>query len=132
MSAGSLDTNVLVRLVIGDVPAQRQAARELIMNAEQSIHVADLALSEAIFVFQRYYEMTRPQVADAVRGLMDIETIQCSRSIFGAALAEYVAHPALSFEDCYLAAAAQHHKATPLYTFDKTLANQVEGVALVA
>ena len=45
------------------------------------------------------------------------------------ALALYVLRPALSIEDCYLALLAKHHDKQPLWTFDKKLVKQSDGLA---
>ena len=43
---------------------------------------------------------------------------------------EYLAHPKLSVTDIYLTALAHSTGATPLYTFDKKLAAQLNGAEL--
>lgn len=118
--------------MVGDIPEQRRAVRALIASNNGQLVVADVAASEAVFALGRYYDMTRPQIATAMHGLMHIKTISCNRPLITAALDDFVAHPSLSFEDCLLAAEARLSEAAPLYTFDKKMAHQLKGVQLVA
>jgi len=128
---GSLDTNALLRLILGDIPEQRQAVRALIARNNGQFVVADVAASEAVFALGRYYDMTRSQIATAMHSLMHIKTISCNRPLITTALDDFVAHPSLSFEDCLLAAEARLAEAAPLYTFDKKLAGQLSATILI-
>lgn len=127
---GSLDTNALLRYIVGDILDQAQAVEALLTRSTRIV-VADLAIIECIFVLQRYYGMTRPYVVTAIQTIMQLEVVSCSQPLFDAALKLYIAHPQLSPEDCVLAAQAQADSATPLYTFDKQLAKATDYVELI-
>lgn len=129
--AGSFDSNVLLRLVLGDVPAQRTAALSLLAAHRKQFAVADTALYEIAFVLGRNYGFTREQIAETVQGIMSLEQINCNRVMFARALDMYVAYPALSLEDCALVAYAALNNAAPLYTFDQKLAKQSGGAQLI-
>lgn len=129
--SGSLDANVLLRLLLNDVPAQNKAATKLLQSAVGQFAVADTAVIEVVFVLERHYEFTRAQIAEAIEGLMSLPEINCNRGLFTTALPLFTKHPALSFEDCCLAKYAELNDAKPLWTFDQKLANQVLSVKLV-
>lgn len=129
--AGSLDANVVLRLLLNDIPEQVEAIDQLFLTASGPFHVADTALIEVVFVLGRNYEFTRPQIAEAVQGLIALSSISCNRVLFERALPLFVAHPSLSFEDCCLSVYAELQAATPLWTFDKKLAKQAPGARLV-
>lgn len=126
---GSLDANVLLRVILGDIPEQRAQAIQLLNTGE--FMVADTAVIEAFFVLGRNYGMTRKSATRVVGEFLGQSNIHCNYTLLTKTFPLYVAHPALSFEDCYLAAHAEHSKALPLYTFDQKLAHQLEGAALV-
>ena len=127
---GSLDANVLLRLLLNDVPAQHRAALGLLQRATGQLAVADIAVVEVVFVLQRAYGLTRNQVGEAVSGLLQLKELNCNRALFEHALPAYLKHSALSFEDCCLASYAELDNATPLWTFDKKLAHQTSAAQL--
>lgn len=121
-SAGSLDSNVVLRLLVGDVPQQQTAALSLVSSGR--LGVADAAVIEVIFVLGRNYGLTRLEQRDTVRDLLAQPTVEGNAELFDAAFEIYIAHSKLSFEDCYLVSHAELHGNGPLWTFDRTLARQ--------
>lgn len=128
---GSLDTNTLLRLLLNDVPHQHAQVVQLLAQYKNQFAVADTVITEVVFVLNRGYKFSRTQIAEAIEGLMGITQINCNRTLFQKALQLFTAHPALSMEDCVLCVYAELNDATPLWTFDKKLANQVEHARLV-
>jgi predicted nucleic-acid-binding protein len=131
VSAGSLDTNVLLRLLLNDIADQHRAVVALLKDPADLFVVADTAIIELAFVLERHYGFDRSVIAEAVAGLMALTQIQCNRALFEKALPIFVNHKSLSFEDCCLAVYAELHDAMPLWTFDRKLARQAPSVRLV-
>lgn len=131
-SAGSFDTNVILRLLINDIPKQHTAMKELMEQNVNQFAVADIVIIELVFALDRYYGFNRLQIADAVDGLMKLKEINCNRALFERALPLFINHSSLSFEDCCLTIHAQLNDAEPLWTFDKKLANQIANATLVS
>ena len=130
-AAGSLDANVLLRLLLNDIPEQHQSVVSLFGRARGQFTVADTAIIELVFVLERNYGFTRVAIADAVEGLLSLPEINGNRRLFSCALLLFQKRPALSFEDCCLATYAELSDAAPLWTFDKKLANQAPSARLV-
>lgn len=126
MARASLDTNVMLRLMLKDVPEQHERAKTLVSGTARLV-VHDVALVEYVYVLEDYYGLTRPQVADMVRGVMSIPNLECSADLVTRVLTSWLARPKLSFEDCYLAERSVTDSTTPLWTFDKKLARQHPG-----
>ncbi len=129
---GSFDTNVILRLLLNDIPEQRIAVKKLMKQAVNQFAVADIVIIELVFGLDRYYKFSRPQIAEAVDGLMKLKEINCNRALFEKVLPLFINHSSLSFEDCCLTVYAQLNTAEPLWTFDKKLANQVSSAKLIA
>ena len=129
--AGSLDANVLLRLLLNDEPAQHQAAKKLFESARGQLAVADTAIIEIAFVLERPYKFSRVRIEEAINGVLLLPKINANRVLFERALVSFVAHPSLSMEDCCLAAYAYLNDALPLWTFDKKLAHQNTDAKLV-
>jgi predicted nucleic-acid-binding protein len=130
--AGSLDTNVLLRLLLNDIPEQRSSVKRLLGQTNNQFVVADTAVIELVFVLYKYYGFNRLQITEVIDGLMSLKEINCNRGLFIAALPLFVSHASLSFEDCCLAVYAQLNDAEPLWTFDKKLASHAESAKLIA
>jgi predicted nucleic-acid-binding protein len=129
--SGSLDANVLLRLLLNDISDQHQAVLRLLGTARGQFAVADIAVVEVAFVLERYYEFSRVAIAEAIDGIMSLAEINCNRTLFKKALPLFAKHPGLSFEDCCLAIYAELNDAKPLWTFDRKLANQAANVKIV-
>ena len=129
--SGSLDANILLRLLLNDVSDQHRAVEALLGRATGKFEVADTAIIETVFVLDRHYGLTRPQAIEAIEGIMALVQIRCNHELFSKALPLYAKCPKLSFEDCCLSAYAELNHAEPLWTFDIKLAHQSPNARLV-
>jgi len=123
---GSLDTSVVLRLLLEDIPEKTQAAMDLLSRPGAKFRVEAVVFTEAAHVMTRNYQLSRSRVAEVLAGFASMECVDCDEAVINEALEIFAGHPALSFEDCYLAVAARERTGGPLYTFDKKLARQVE------
>ena len=128
--AGSLDTNLLVRLVLGDVPAQVEAVEKLLKSG-RSFDVSDIAIFEMVYVLEKVYKQPRDIISQNVYSIINHTCINCNRKIFVASLPLYIDNPKLSFVDCALTKYAELNKTTPLYTFDADLAKACSPVTQI-
>ena len=124
MTRASLDTNVLLRFALKDVPEEFTRARALLACGETKYQVAEAAWIEVAYALERHYGLDRPAIVDIIVSLMDIDSVETDVDVITMTCEVYQRHPKLSFADCYLATRAQSLSATPLYTFDEKLAAQ--------
>ena len=66
----AVDTNVLVRLIVGDDPEQ-QARAETALARNGPFWVPLVTLLETAWVLESYYRMSRTQLAGVLRDLVD-------------------------------------------------------------
>ena len=125
----SLDTNVILRIMMRDVPEQCLRIQDMLMRQNYVYDVADLAITEAVYVMQK--TCTREEVVANIRRLFEIPGIYANFNLFKMVFPTYLIHPKLSFNDCCLAAYAELNGAEPLWTFDRKLAGQVETAKMV-
>jgi predicted nucleic-acid-binding protein len=59
MASGSLDTNVLLRLLLNDIPEQHESAKGLFKQAGGNLSVADTAIIELAFALHGHYDFSR-------------------------------------------------------------------------
>ncbi|MFM9970897.1 MAG: PIN domain-containing protein [Burkholderiales bacterium] len=121
----SVDTNVLVRLLVRDDAKQALAADEAIAKGAWVSH---LVLAEAIWVLDAVYARTAKQIIAALDLLLIHESLVLQDAdVVSAALAQFRAKPALGFSDCLVLEIARKAGHMPLATFDRALA-KVGGV----
>lgn len=123
----SLDTNVVLRFLLGDIPAQEDTAKQVIRSSTS--YVTDVVLTEVVFVLERVIEMERVDIVRLVGAFLSLPNLVYNNYLLDDTLDLYGKKPSLSFVDCYAATETMVYKNT-LYTFDKQLAkhggNQVK------
>ena len=115
------DTNVLVRLLVADHPAQLRAAQRCI--AERGpLYVSQVALVETIWVLAYTYRLARRDLGAIVEQILaGAEFVLERPAEVATALVNYRSSRA-DFADCVLLANAQAAGMLPLATFDRRLA----------
>lgn len=115
----AVDTNVVVRLITRDDPAQAATAETFV---EGGAWVSVLALAEATWVLASVYELGADDISRAIEMLLEHRSLVLQEpEAVAEALVNYRAKPRLGFSDCLmlqLALKAGHH---PLGTFDRHL-----------
>lgn len=118
----AVDTNVLVRLLIRDDPAQVAAAEAFV---EPGAWVSHLVLIEAAWVLDSVYGIEPMAMARALEMLLDQETLAIEDAdVVKKALDRYRKRPSLGFSDCLILEVAHRAGHLPLGTFDRELGKQ--------
>lgn len=123
----AVDTNVLVRLLVSDDPAQKDRAVALFAHAE-AIFIAKTVLLETAWVLQSAYAFPLTEVAEALKKLAGLPNVIVEN-------AERVAQALGQAERGVDVAEALHvassSGADTFYTFDQRLIRQAEAQGLV-
>lgn len=116
----AIDTNVLVRLIVRDDPAQVKAAEEFV---SMGAWVSQLVLAETMWVLDAVYGRSPEQIATAVDMLVNHNdlTVQDSDTV-AAALEHFRARPALGLSDCLIVEIARKAGHIPVGTLDRDCA----------
>ena len=121
----SIDANVVLRIILGDIPEQRTQSLKLLGRPHTTYYLSNVAIMEVVFVLEKIIGYTRADIAENLsRVLGAYNNIHYEAEILRAALELYTKHPSLSFDDCYLAEESAHKNCTPLWTFDHKLSVQ--------
>jgi predicted nucleic-acid-binding protein len=80
------DTNVLVRAITGDDPHQSRLAQNALAKAD-TIALALPALCELVWVLAQGYKIASPDIAEALRRLLDADNVVVNRPAAEAGLA---------------------------------------------
>jgi predicted nucleic-acid-binding protein len=131
----SLDTNVLVRLIVEDDAAQSAAALAAISAAVrrgQALHVPVTVVLELEWVLRSRYRFDAAQIGQTLADLLSSADVGLAEErAVEAALERYRSGKAADFADCLHAALAAESGYSPLLTFDVDAA-RLAGVKLIA
>jgi len=128
----SLDTNIVVRLIVGDEARQARAAERLV--ASRPCRIAATVLLECEWVLSAGYGLDAATIAASIRSLLDLENVDAAEpALISRALDAYEA--GIDFADALHAAQCATGEA--FATFDKSLAKRagkagLAGVMLIS
>ncbi len=115
-----VDTNVLIRHLTGDPPAQAERATRYLQKADELL-LADLILAEVAYVLESFYEAPRAQVAETLRAVLAFSAIRViDDELLLRTVEVYEAHR-LDFADAYLVASAERTGVDEVVSFDRAI-----------
>lgn len=115
-----VDTNILVRHLTGDPPAQARRATRYLEAADELL-LPDLIAAEVAYVLESYYEVPRGQVAEALRAIVAFPSIRMvDADLLRRAVEVYEVHR-LDFADAYLVASAERTGVGVIASFDRSI-----------
>jgi len=115
-----VDTNVLVRHLTGDPPAQAAKATRYLERVDELL-LADLILAEVAYVLESFYEAPRAQVAHALRAVLAFRAISVVDPELLQRAVEVYDVDRLDFADAYLVASAERTGVGAVASFDRSL-----------
>lgn len=127
----SLDTNVLVRILVDDPesPAQNKAARALASHHKQ-FYISQIVQAELYWVLEKCYEFDKESQLVALGELLTNEAFVLENAkYFDQAVHLYKSHN-IDFADVLILTHSKHAQAKFVATFDKKFA-RLPGVKLV-
>jgi len=129
MKSCSLDTNAVLALLLPS-RGKEQLAVERQLKAKEC-HISDLVFSEIEYVLSKGYEMKRSAIVDNIRAIINLDNVNCNKTMLRQVLPLYEEYKTVSFVDICLAVQARLNDAQPLYTFDKKLARDLTEASLL-
>ncbi len=117
-----LDTNVLVRYLVQDDPAQSAKATELIerrLTEQNPGFISVIAMVETAWVLERAYRLTSHQIAAAIERVLqaDVLVVESEEEVFNAVIA--LKEKWGSFADALIAALGARAGCSHTFTFDQ-------------
>lgn len=120
----AVDTNLIVRLFVGDDAAQGKKVRDLFdrhADEDGAFWIADIVLVEVVWTLDRVYGRSRSEIARALRAVAGNATIRLeSPPAVAQAVALYEPGPA-DFADCLLVSKARQIGCDAVRTFDRKM-----------
>ncbi len=114
----SLDTNIILRYLLNDIPKQTAKAGAVITGS--SCYVTDVVAIETVFVLERVIGMERADIATLVKKFLGLPNLTYNDYFLDQVINLYSTKKSLSFVDCYAAIESKVY-GNSLVTFDKEL-----------
>ena len=121
----SLDTNVLVRLLTNDDPAQAQKARKALDQArlaQERIWISVVVACELVWVLQRLYAYDRKHIVIALSALLKFPSLDLEHPVAMKKAVNELARSPADFADILLGIFSDEQGAAFVLTFDKKAA----------
>jgi predicted nucleic-acid-binding protein len=120
-----LDTNCLLRWLLGDLPKQAKMVETIL---EKQVYVSDAVLNELSWILSKFYDFDDITVGELIETAINHPNISCNAKLYKKVINDYVKSPKASFIDVYLAHSANDRN-RKLLTFDKTIAKKLPKLA---
>jgi predicted nucleic-acid-binding protein len=115
-----IDTNILIRFLIGDDPPKAARAKTLmkrVERAEEFVEISPEVLTETVWTLQSFYKVPRTTIAERLAAILSFAGVRSDSQVSLQALQSYATTNA-DFVDCLLAARS-HLTKIAVYTFDE-------------
>ena len=133
MSVSSLDTSLIVRVIVNDDSVKRLKVLDLLSEDSHIFHIFTPALMETIYVLEKVYGLPRTDLINKLAFFLErfSDVIIYDNRLTRLAFPMYLENSQLSFGDCLLSACAEVGSAEPLLTLDKNLAKKSAAAKLL-
>ncbi len=115
-----IDTNVVIRHLIGDPPEQAIRATRF-LEKEDALLLPDLVVAEVVYVLESFYEVERQRVAELTRAIIAFDAIRVIDDELLLRAIEIYEVDRLDFAEAYLAAAAERSGVGVMASFDRSI-----------
>ena len=126
-----LDTNVLLRHLLADVPDQSPRATAFLMRVEKGeieAQLADTVVFETVFTLQRHYRKGKGEIRDALLPLLELPGIILPGKRKFRRIFDLYVDRNLPFADAYHAILMQELSLTQIVSFDTDF-NDIPGIS---
>jgi len=114
----SLDTNIILRFLLRDVPAR--SAKAIAVVAKSKCYVTDVVITETIFVLEKVFDAPRKDIASSLNSFLSFPNLLSNADLLHDVIELYRKRDSLSIIDCYAAVEA-NVSGKQLVTFDRKL-----------
>lgn len=118
--AALIDTNVLVRHLVGEPESQASAATRYLATAE-TLLLADLVVAEVVYVLESVYAATRQSIATSVRAILAFPAIHVVDASLLLRAVELYEVERLDFAEAYVVASAERSGVGVVASFDRSI-----------
>jgi predicted nucleic acid-binding protein len=115
-----LDTNVLIRHLTGDPPAQARRATAFLERAEELL-LPDPIVAEVVYVLESFYELKPKRVTELVRAVIAFTAVVVVDEALLLRALEVYEVERIDFAEAYLVASAEASGVKSIASFDRSI-----------
>ena len=133
MAEPFLDTNILLRHFLQDVPDQSRRASAYIGRieaGERQVRVSDLVIFEIVYTLQRQYRQPKDKIRDGVLAILDLPGIILTGKRRYRRIFDLYVNLNISFADSYHVVLMQQRSISDIVSFDREF-DRVPGIRRV-
>ena len=119
-----LDTNIVLRILIGDDPAQVTIVKKLLISRQQllgAFFLNHVVLAECVWALKGSYKMSRQEIVQGLEGLLDTPAFAVEEPKVVASALKNFKESTVDFSDCLIAAKNAAIGCVHTATFDKKM-----------
>lgn len=125
-----LDTNVLLRYLVGDDKERAERSLNLLLrveSGEEKVFTSALVIFETIFTLQKFYKVSRQDIQTKILNIIALRNLQLpDKDVYYQAFKLYTSHN-ISFADAYNAAYALLEERPNIYSWDTDF-DKIDGI----
>lgn len=126
-----VDTNLFLRYLTNDVPAQADSVESLLQRATKgkiNLITTSIVIAEIVWTLESYYELDKREIQDMVLGILNTDGLEViDADLILQAIVPY-AEKNVDFIDAFNAAWMVKNDVNKVYTFDQKHFNRFEGI----
>ena len=133
MATHFLDTNVILRHVLGDHPELSPRATAYFRRIERNevqVRTTDTVLFETVFTMERTYKLAKSEIRDTILPLLQLPGILIPGKRYLEKVFDLYIGLNISFADAYHAVIMERYKLTEIATFDRDF-DRIPGISRV-
>jgi predicted nucleic acid-binding protein len=115
-----VDSNVLIRHLTGDPPAQARRATAFLEESDELL-LPDLIVAEVVYVLESFYGVARTRVAELIRAIIGFPAVVVVDAPLLLRALEVYEVNRLDFAEAYLVASAEASGVSAIASFDRTI-----------
>lgn len=115
-----VDTNVLVRHMVGDPPDQARRATRFLLTADRLL-LPHIIVAETVFVLGSYYELEPSRIAELMRSVLGYPAMVALDVLWLLRALEIYERTGLHFAEAYLVAGAETTGVDAVASFDQAI-----------
>jgi predicted nucleic-acid-binding protein len=130
-----LDTNLFLRYLTNDVPAQADAVESLLQRAgkgQVNLVTTSMVIAEIVWTLESYYELDKNEIQAMVLGILNTNGLEVIDSDLVLQAIVTYAGKNVDFIDAFNAAWMVRNDVDKVYTFDQKHFNRFEGIRVEA
>ncbi len=121
-----IDTNIIIRYIVGDIPEQEKQAAEFFQDAEKGkrvLCIKPIVVGEVSFVLEHFYKIQRDKIAETLESFVSQSWLEVEDRIALVLLWKWYRR-GFHFVDSFLIASTEVND-EELLTFDKKMLKEV-------